>query len=139
MSEQTAIVFYGFPFEENADDADDIDLDQMSTTWAKEHGPRIPQMSLDTNYRSAEWDEWRANKKVWENSPEYVADGIAGSEGHLKRFLHCPCFEMQESWEISPLTLRTDTQDAQRWLDAFCDRFGLPRGVAGWHLAALYF
>ena len=131
-SDATAVVFFGFPLPLLR-----VDEGELNDEWLEEYRPKRP--SDESNYKTPEWDEWRARLEAWKATPQFVEIDWCGSEDEKRYFIHCPCFETRIKWDLCELKTATDTSEAQKWLDEFCDRFNLPKKRAKWHLGARYF
>jgi hypothetical protein len=131
-SDATAIVFFGFRLPSLK-----VDEEELNEEWRKEFGPKEPEYKGD--YKTPEWDGWRERLHAWEATPQNVAIGWCGDSGDQKFYVHCACFEQEVDWNFRRLELTPVTTEAHQWLNAFCDRFNLPKKEAGWHFGARYF
>jgi hypothetical protein len=129
------ILFYGFPIPTPT-----VDYLEVNDSWAEEFRP--PQPEDRSDYRSPEWDQWRTDLRVYEQTLRHVEITWSGGDGCEQYYVHCPALEKKVEWdEQREITIEdlTAFDDAERYLHEFCDRFNIPKGEPGWYLAALYF
>jgi hypothetical protein len=131
-------VFYGFALvDEDGEPLGDIVPSNWEETYIKEQGG-LPRPE-ENNYRSPEWDEWRAKRHAMIAACP-VDTELIGYDDYL-----ATCVVIRESFakaewgEVVPLkTLETKAEWEQQLRD-WCNMLGVPYRQPGWYVASLYF
>lgn len=141
-SDPQAILYYGIELgsEDPMDGEEEVDYHGANDSWAKDRRPKEPD---NESFRGPEWDQWRADLKVYEATPQYVEFDWSGAEACKKYYVHCPCYEENVEWDdqidFGHELHRESHPDADETIRQFCERFGIEYKRPSWHLAVRYF
>jgi len=131
-----ALLYYGFPIGEEMPDG--IDYFDASQKWEEAHRPKEPDDRSD--YRTPEWDEWRARLQEWKKSPEYVEVGWSGAENCECYYVHAYGLLISVEWgEQIEVNLASPGPEWDEQIRRFCESCGLEFNQPKWYLAARYF
>lgn len=112
----------------------------LEDEWDKLHGPQEPS---NNDYRSPEWDVYRASMKEYENSPACIRVELYCCDETSRYCVVSKCLvvsvDWQETAEITPELLLRATQEHRRFVVEFCEKFKLPWSEPKWWLMARYF
>jgi len=139
-----AILYYGIKLGSEPEWPEDggVDYHTVNDDWQKMKGPKRPEDH--GNYRTPEWDEWRAKLKVYEASPLSVKIDWSGTdECHDGGwYVHCDglerCVEWDDHLNLAGFELGRNAE-ADAALKEFCEAFCLIWKQPSWHLACQYF
>ena len=133
MSTSTdAILFYGFPIDEDAVDLRALEIDGetddwyvANSNWEELKGPPQPNNNID--YKGAEWEAWRELKHEWEASPQNVGIDTHCSDSYPMYYVHGRQYRAYRGdlEEINPAALIPAPEDDAN-IKAFCERYGIP-------------
>jgi hypothetical protein len=142
-----AILFYGFCYDDEGDDADwnprNVDWFEASEQWEDEHcpqqPPRPPQGATIDAYNTPEWVEWRKRMEHWRKTGDGVRVGehCSGDYPMLYVSLTAHTHKAHRGYpeEIKPGMLAV-TAEQEAALKAFCERFGFKYKGPRWWLVS---
>lgn len=146
-TDPSAILYYGIKLGEEwpltGKDAPDAPLGyyEISEAWVEKYRP--PQPTDTSNYRSPEWDAWRALFREWQKTPQNIEVNWSGAEDCECYYVHAVGLKIEVEWNEQaeiPLDLMTrNLAEHDEWIKRFCECYGLPYSQPRWHLASRYF
>lgn len=137
------ILYYGIKLDTEPEWPDDDDYQDKNDAWKERHRPQQPEED-GGDYRTPEWDAWRAANRIYEASPKHVEIDWSGTDSCHDDgwYVHCPGLEKSVTWDghldLAGMTLDRNSE-ADAALKEFCEEFGLPYKQPSWHLACQYF
>lgn len=116
----------------------------INDEWEEAHRPAEPEGDRAAGYHlRPEWDAWREKLRAYEATVEHVEMTWFGAENCERYVIHCPALEIKVEWdeqhEFERGHLLCPNPEADKWIEKFCEQFGLPFKRPAWHLAAHYF